>query len=218
MALRMQQKRLSPVDPLTGVVLCGGLSSRMGLDKGLLEREGRPWILHSLDLLEPFSKKLILSLNPRQETAYAPVISTLKNIEIAYDEAGAGPLAGFYSVYKKSPQSDILVLACDMQNMRNEILRELVAAYSENPGYDSYLFRGDDGRIEPLCGIYRRGILEKFFGNINQRGAWCEEAGVKDLIFSGNPLFLAIRGDFAGCFRNLNRPEDISSGRFCDNF
>src|SRR5215475_5373833 len=76
---------------ITGVVLAGGLSRRMGGgDKGLLELAGKPMLSHVIDRLAPQVDQVIINANgpPERFSAWPlPVVA---------DTIGgfAGPLAG----------------------------------------------------------------------------------------------------------------------------
>ena len=77
--------------PVTGVVLAGGLSRRMGGgDKGLLELAGKPMLRHVIDRLTPQVSTIIINANgdPQRFSAFAlPVVADTV-------EGFVGPLAG----------------------------------------------------------------------------------------------------------------------------
>ncbi|MGD8577145.1 MAG: NTP transferase domain-containing protein, partial [Thiohalophilus sp.] len=76
----------------TGVILAGGLARRMGgHDKGLLEVNGRPMVLHIRDQLKPQVDQLLINANRNQQT-----YSALTGCPVISDQVGdfAGPLAG----------------------------------------------------------------------------------------------------------------------------
>lgn len=50
---------------ITGIILAGGKSSRMGTDKGFLLLNNKPFVQYSIDALKPFvSEIMIVSDNP----------------------------------------------------------------------------------------------------------------------------------------------------------
>ena len=51
------------MENLLGVVLCGGQSKRMGSDKGLLVKDGKPWAMCIADKLEKAALPVVVSIN-----------------------------------------------------------------------------------------------------------------------------------------------------------
>ncbi len=100
---------------LIAVVLCGGQSSRMGRDKGLIERDGVCWAAWMGRKLSSFGLPVVYSVRAGQEAAYSAVLPEGSLIADAMDIGG--PLNGLLSVHERFPGNDLLVLACDMQDM-----------------------------------------------------------------------------------------------------
>ena len=48
---------------LTGIILAGGQSQRMGLDKGLVEFCGKALIMNAIEILKPLCSDIIISTN-----------------------------------------------------------------------------------------------------------------------------------------------------------
>jgi len=48
---------------LGGIVLCGGKSSRIGKDKGMLLYNNKCLVLHAIDIINPYCTEVILSTN-----------------------------------------------------------------------------------------------------------------------------------------------------------
>ena len=137
---------------MLGVVLCGGKSSRMGTDKGLLKLEARTWAQTAVDKLSALHMPVVLSVNATQHHDYAAVFPPEQLVQDNDHLTIHGPLSGLLSVHLRFPQEDLLVLACDMPLMEAPIIEQLVAAYKINT-HEVYLF-SNNGEPEPLCGIY----------------------------------------------------------------
>jgi len=97
-----------------GVVLCGGESRRMGRDKGLLQTDGQPWVLRMGEKLATNQLPVVYSINKKQVAAYATWLPPGQYV--VDSDIGAGPLKGLLSVHRSYPDSDLLPVACDMQD------------------------------------------------------------------------------------------------------
>lgn len=103
-------------EKLTGLILAGGKSSRMGRDKALIDFNGSPQIYYLASLIKPFCTKILISRNKNQ--AEIPD----NDYEIVFDDESdenQGPLTGLISAIKKHPDSSFLVLYCDLLNIEN---------------------------------------------------------------------------------------------------
>ncbi|HNP08536.1 MAG TPA: NTP transferase domain-containing protein, partial [Cyclobacteriaceae bacterium] len=103
--------------PLYGLVLGGGLSSRMGKDKGHLNYHGQPQRDYVFKLLEKFCDRVYYSAN-------AQAISDNNTIKDAYPFQG--PLNGILSAFKF--QSDVawLTVPIDMPFVDESIIQFLI--------------------------------------------------------------------------------------------
>src|SRR5437762_12638057 len=98
---------------MLGIVLCGGASSRMGRDKGLLPIDKRNWAEKMLDHFKNLGISGLLSINRDQVDQYRSVFS---QIELICDNDTLlikGPLAAVLSVHLKYPMEYLFVTACD---------------------------------------------------------------------------------------------------------
>ena len=144
---------------MIGVVLCGGQSTRMGTDKGLLKANANTWAEAAVNKLKALSIDIKISVNTKQFAGYSNVFPA--DILIADNDSLKikGPLCGILSVHIQHPSQDLLVLACDMPLMETEILEELLPYYRLHSDAEAFVFT-NDGEPEPLCGIYKaKGLI-----------------------------------------------------------
>ena len=95
---------------ITGLILAGGLSTRMGgRDKGLQLLEGRPMITHIIERLQPQVGPLLINANQNQE-AYE-----LFSLPIIADVISnfVGPLAGLHAGLSHCTTPYLLSVPCD---------------------------------------------------------------------------------------------------------
>ncbi|MBC8126123.1 MAG: NTP transferase domain-containing protein [Gloeobacteraceae cyanobacterium ES-bin-144] len=138
-----------------GLVLAGGRSSRMGVDKALLvHADGRPLARRGYDLLvDAGCQTVVLSLRHDQEIPDG--FSDIPQIVIARDPEGEsqGPMAGMLAAMRLRSDADWLVIACDLPRLDSATLRNLVSSKRPDEAFVSYRSESD-GLPEPLCAIY----------------------------------------------------------------
>jgi molybdopterin-guanine dinucleotide biosynthesis protein A len=156
---------MSMTGKLLGVVLCGGESRRMGRDKGLLQTDGRPWVLRMGDKLSNHQLPVVYSINKRQVSAYS---TWLPAEQVVVDsDRGAGPLKGLLSVHRCYPDSHLLPVACDMQDLDAATIAGIISTWLEG-GADLYAYEVE-GFLQPFCAIYGAGALTRGEGSASLR-------------------------------------------------
>jgi molybdopterin-guanine dinucleotide biosynthesis protein A len=151
---------MNPSQPLHGLVLAGGHSSRMGTDKAaLLHPDGRSLARRAYDLLvQAGCGQVMLSL--RHDQPIPAGFDDLADVAVVRDPDGgsAGPLVGIVAAMGLRPDADWLVLACDLPRLDVETLSHLVASKRPDEMFLSY--RSEfDGLPEPLCALYTPAAL-----------------------------------------------------------
>lgn len=188
---------------MTGLVLCGGKSSRMGSDKGLLLRSGKPWSLIAREKLLAFCEEVYLSVQAGQAEIYGKIIQPrwLLPDDPRVKAYCAGPLAAILSVPARIPGADLLILACDMPDMDLEVLSELVTAYRQYPGYPCYAF-GAGAYFEPLCAIYTSELLWML-----SRAAHSGMGSLQQVLGQHQTFCLPFKPEKLPAFKNYNEPD-----------
>ncbi len=101
--------------PCIGVLLAGGLSSRMGRDKALLDWRGRPLIEHQLDTLRAAGVDELRVSGARPD--YHGVADLTPQL---------GPVGGLASVVAGvADEAELLVIPVDMPRLSGSLLRRL---------------------------------------------------------------------------------------------
>lgn len=144
---------------MLGIVLCGGLSSRMGSDKGLLNYEEKSWAELASSKLSVLSIPVKISVNERQLAAYEQVIAPSFLIPDNPTLTIHGPLLGVLSAHLAAPDQDLFVVACDLALMDSKLIFALYDQYLHNTTDAVFLYT-NDGEPEPLCAIYKSGTLK----------------------------------------------------------
>lgn len=136
---------------MTGIILAGGKSLRMGQDKALLKFGERTLLEHLSDLTSRLFRETLIIVN--EETK-------LNDLDLGgariYEDLieGQGPLAAIYTGLLYSKELASCVLTCDMPFVDEFLIHELVS-FCEG-GFDVVCLEGPEGNHQPFPGIYRR--------------------------------------------------------------
>ena len=139
---------------VSGFVLTGGHSSRMGTAKALLPFRGGLLGAHIASVVENVCGQVTVVGDP---VLYAP----LGRPVIADLHPGIGPLGGIEAALAASPTPWILVAACDMPALTAEFLQELIREADAQPDADAILPIPPGGPANPLCALYHQRILPR---------------------------------------------------------
>ncbi|MDP4265158.1 MAG: molybdenum cofactor guanylyltransferase [Bacteroidota bacterium] len=192
---------------MIGLILCGGKSSRMGTDKGLLKWEARTWARTSVDKMAILNIPVKLSVNNDQADEYAKVFSPGDLITDRKELPVKGPLAGVLSAHLQYPNEDIFLLGCDMLLMDPVILQELKNLSITCPAYDAWLYT-NDGEPEPLCSIIKSAALKKII-NMHESGQ-LKKHSMKFMLEHIHIFTLPLREDQKKYFRNFNTHAELN--------
>jgi molybdenum cofactor guanylyltransferase len=133
---------------LTGVVLAGGRSERMGRDKALLVIGGESLLARAGRVLASICGSVLVSV--RTDQAQTPPYA---DCDVVVDAPGVGgPAAGLLAAWRCSPAAALLVLAVDLPRVDAPLLRLLLDA--RDPAALATAFEHPDGTPEPLCTIW----------------------------------------------------------------
>ena len=150
---------------LTGLVVCGGLSSRMGRDKSLVEWHGIAQRYFLYRMTEPLCGSVFISCNAAQAPEIAPDYNYIVDDE---NYANAGPIAALLTAFDKFPNNSFLVIGGDYPFLKNEDLVHLVSNRNENDVAVSF-FDEATGFYEPLIAVYENKIADLLFDNFWQQ-------------------------------------------------
>jgi len=107
---------------ICGLVLAGGQGRRMGgVDKGLVEFRGRPFVAHVIERLRPQVDALLINANQNLE-------------QYATDRLGgfAGPLAGLDAGLHATAAPLLVTAPCDSPFLPRDLVARLAAARAQD--------------------------------------------------------------------------------------
>lgn len=202
----VNQLPTSRLEGLTGFVLVGGASRRMGSRKESLQIDGESMLERQIRVLRSVARRVLVVGGA---TGYLDRF----DVSVVPDAvAGRGPLGGIYTALVESRTEFNLVLGCDLPCVSHSLLGCL-ALRAMAEGSDVTVPVSRDGRLQPLCAVFRRSVLYA----VRTRLALGEN---KLSGFFPRVHCTAIRwpeffnaGFRANVFNNMNTPEDYEYAR-----
>lgn len=147
---------------VTGLILAGGAGRRVqGRDKGLIEWHGKPLVEHLLQRIKPQVDTLLISCNRNIEQYQAYGF----NLVVDHQPDYQGPLAGIEAAIKHIDSDFLLITACDMPLLPEDLVERLLSPLlqSRNPTLDVSIAH-DGVREQYLCAMLRRSCLNSLSG------------------------------------------------------
>jgi len=189
---------------LSAILLAGGRSRRMGVDKATVLIAGEPlWQLQIrvLSGLRPSA----LWVSARTLPPWCP-----PEIEVVIDTPPwCGPMSGVAEGLRHLRTSHLLVLAIDLPRMTMEHLLKLCAL--ARPGTGIIPLHGD--YFEPLCAIYPAEALTAAETTINGTD-WSLQNFARKLIAASRSQVYRVTPGERQLYHNMNTPSDLhSNGR-----
>jgi molybdopterin-guanine dinucleotide biosynthesis protein A len=181
--------------PLYGLVLAGGRSKRMGVDKTKMKWHGKEQRYYLADLLEKFCADVFISCRAEQEQEI-----NAHNYKTIKDElSDSGPTTAILCACKRVPGVAWLVLACDLPLLDDDSVQYLIE--NRNPLSIATAYESPTDHLpEPLIAIWEPNLLfyeEFFYKNFSLRKFLLQKNIV--LLPAINPAALI----------NVNYPEEV---------
>lgn len=188
------------MDALSGLVLAGGASRRMGTDKALIEVGGETLAARAVRTLRALCSEVLVASG---DGVRLPGVGDRQVADVL---PGAGPLAGVVAGLDAAAHDLVAVTAVDLPYASSAVLRLLACAGSGEPAVVPRV----DGRLQPLHAVYARsaaGPLRAFL----ESGERSVTAAVRALAPRVVEAPEWARADPTGRFaRNVNTPADLS--------
>ncbi|MFH1783414.1 MAG: molybdenum cofactor guanylyltransferase [bacterium] len=192
-------------DNITGIILAGGKSRRMGTDKSFVLWNGKPAIEILIDKMASlFSELIIVTNRPHLYKKYE--IKTVKDVL-----PDRGPLGGIYSGLLLSKRMYGFVVACDMPFLNLDSVRYIAG---KREGYDAVVAEFN-GRFEPLCAVYSKNCIKSIENRFSANNLRVVDflRDIKLRIIEEKEFREVDSG--RACFVNINTPEEYS--KYKDN-
>lgn len=134
---------------ITGIILAGGKSSRMGTNKALLEIDGKKIIERIADVMKSVFRNVILISNSHDEYEFLG-LEIFKDIYI-----NNGPLAGIHSGLVNSTTERNFITSCDVPFINEDIIKWIISRSTAK----SVLLPVIGKNTRSLFGIYSKSVI-----------------------------------------------------------
>lgn len=206
----------------SAVILAGGNSRRLGLEKALLEFDGRPLICWTAEVLLQAADELVVVAKDQDHakrlaqivldpTFSDQKISDYTRIRFTWDSIrGFGPVAGLEAGLRMARGRFAFATACDLPFLNRMVIDKLFDLADQGWGYEAIVPVQPNGYFEPLHSVYERGKMQKAC----QRALVSEERRIhvplQELVVNRVPKeqLLPIDPEQLSFF-NLNTREDL---------
>lgn len=185
---------------VTGFVLAGGKSTRMGRDKAFVEFNGLTLLARSLEVTRLITSDVRIVGAREKFVPFAPVVE-----DVFRDR---GPLGGIHAALRASDTELNLMLAVDMPFVSVAFLQYLVNEARSSAEAAAIVPCSDSG-LQPLCAVYRRRFADAaeqaLLAGRNKIGLLFDVAETR--VIAEEEID---RVGFSGSiFRNLNTPDQL---------
>ncbi len=176
---------------ITGIILAGGKSSRMGTDKGVVEINKKKIIQYVIDVLKEVSDEILIIANNDNYNELGFKVYPDKVKE-------CGPLGGIYTGLFHSSNELNVIISCDTPLITKEVLLSLI----ENIDDNEIIVSRENGNVHPLCAVYKKQSILKLKKQLENGHLKLKEVLTK---------FKTKYQDFdnEAIFFNLNTQEDV---------
>jgi molybdopterin-guanine dinucleotide biosynthesis protein A len=190
---------------LSAVLLAGGESRRMGVDKATIIFRGAPLWERQLGILQELQPEKTF-VSARENPPWRPA-----ETELLLDEAPSrGPLSGLKRALEVMETSHLIALAVDMPFMTSEQMRRLRGLAASGCGVVPMI--GE--RAEPLAAIYPREAAPDFAAALAGRD-FSLQGLVRKLAAAGKIQIVSVPKEDEHLYRNVNEPDDICEEALC---
>jgi len=188
-------------ETVTGLILAGGRSSRMqGIDKGLIQLNQQPMIVHVIQRLAPQVDQIIINTNRHKEKYQHFGFPVIDDGNLEFNGPLAGILAGLHHIHSGYLQS----ASCDSPQLPLNLTQRLKNAIGNQ---HTIAVPFDGHRLQPTFSLIHhqlRNSLEDYLSQGNRKlQSWIQQQQTIEVDFS----------DQAQAFININTPQELDQLR-----
>lgn len=144
---------------MTGIILAGGKSSRMGFNKAFIDIDGKPIIHKTVGLFKELFDEIILVANDPVEYEELNILTVTDIFK------GAGSLGGIYTGLFHAQSEYSFIAACDMPFLNKEVIARMGKISGSYHAIVPFVI----GRYHPLHAIYSKKCLKPIAEMIQEK-------------------------------------------------
>jgi len=187
---------------ITGIILCGGKSTRMQSNKALLKLGDQIVVEIVANKMKSVFSKVLISANNSEDYNFL-------NLSIIQDEfVNRGPLAGIHAALKSSETESNFIISCDMPLIPSDLIEHIINYKTDK----EIVLPSADGKIQQLCGVYSKSVITEivkiFVQSENDKNI---KGSVYELIDRVPTEFTDVDNQSfynENIFHNMNLPDD----------
>ena len=182
--------------PTYGLVLTGGKSTRMGEAKALIHYQGKAHAGYMADLLKNYCDGVFLSAKHDQWKG-----TELESYSILEDDLeNPGPIGGMLKAFKKYPDANWMIFACDLVHFNQNVIEKLLASF--DPEAIATVYKNKEGDFpEALCALYTPQAQSVF------QDAFASNVRCPVKVLKNSKIHLIEQGEGIN-LANINTPEE----------
>lgn len=184
---------------ISGIILCGGHSRRMGEDKGLMHFSAQPMVSGVARGFKG-AQEILLNCNQNKEQYQALGFKTFADRTYGDIEPHAGPLLGILSAMDTAQHDWLLFSPCDTPELPDNYLQTMAQHASDQLAFACVVF--DGVRQQHLHVLlhkrFKESLMMYLLSGRRRTSEWLESIKPIEVNFTQQ----------ASGFKNINRPED----------
>ncbi|NNK82701.1 MAG: molybdenum cofactor guanylyltransferase [Flavobacteriaceae bacterium] len=185
---------------ISGIILSGGKSSRMGIDKASLRLDDKTFMEHVISVMKSFVVDITIISDNLEHDAF-----NLRREEDFIKDSG--PLGGLHSGLFYAKHEDVLVLSCDIPLISKEIVSTLI----HNADFSADVNQIESkGKTMPLIALYKKSCRDTFYKFLND-----DERRVRVVLKSLKTNAIKINSNLDNHVQNINTKEEFETLKTC---
>ncbi|MCC5962487.1 MAG: molybdenum cofactor guanylyltransferase MobA [Rhodobacteraceae bacterium] len=196
---------VASVTQAAGIILAGGLATRMGGgDKGLRDLAGRPLLAHVIDRLAPQVRAIAINANGPPARLAGFGLPVVADSVPGWPGPLAGLLAGMDWAAEQGCQT-VLIVPADTPFLPRDLAMRLQSATGPHGAAYAATRRGGTVHAHPVCGLWpvllRDDLRRAITGGMRRVRDWAAAQEAGQALFDATPI---------DPFFNINTPEDLA--------